>query len=235
MVNINKLATEGDVAELIRQFSLMFPGFAAAAAAAATTPAAAIPAATTPAAAVPAATTPAAAVPAATTPAAAVPAATTPAAAVPAATTPAAAVPTVAPVAPPATTPMMLPSSEETEGGIDIGAVFRCPSCDAVHYFTPSGATPSDSSANQSAPSNAGTPQVVRTGHFSAATGDAGSRWYGVVVGRQVGVFQNWQDLVEDLVTGVPGCKYKGFPSFAAAERFFLDHISMARVHPHPR
>ncbi len=92
MVNINKPATEGDVAELIRQFSLMFPGFAAAAAAAAATPAAAVPAATTPAAAVPAATTPAAA-----------------------------AVPTVAPVAPPATTPMMLPSSEETEGGIDVG------------------------------------------------------------------------------------------------------------------
>ncbi|KAF9491275.1 hypothetical protein BDN71DRAFT_1453198 [Pleurotus eryngii] len=141
--------------------------------------------------------------------------------------------------------PTALLSSQEAESqiiDISAGAVFRCPSCDAVHYLIPSQSGPSDtnnggassvstvaSGSTAVSPSN-----VLRTGHFSAATGSAGDRWYGVVVGRQVGVFQNWQDLVEDLVAGVLGCKYKGFSSFTAAERFFLDHLHIACIHPHP-
>ncbi|KAF9487552.1 hypothetical protein BDN71DRAFT_1458417 [Pleurotus eryngii] len=161
-------------------------------------------------------------------------------------TAPVVAATTTAPVvAAPVAAPTALLSSQEAESqiiDISAGAVFCCPSCDAVHYLIPSQSGPSDTndggassvSAVASGSTVVSPSNVLRTGHFSAATGSAGDHWYGVVVGRQVGVFQNWQDLVEDLVAGVLGCKYKGFSSFAAAERFFLDHLHIARIHPHP-
>ncbi|KAF9490996.1 hypothetical protein BDN71DRAFT_107014 [Pleurotus eryngii] len=51
-------------------------------------------------------------------------------------------------------------------------------------------------------------------------------RWYAVVIGREVGVFQHWHHNVEPLVTNVPGWLCRGF-SFADAETIFLSACTL--------
>ncbi|KAG9226706.1 hypothetical protein CCMSSC00406_0006069 [Pleurotus cornucopiae] len=172
-----------------------------------------------------------------------------------AAAAPGAAVPAVAI---PAATVAPASADAEGEGLIPVGGVFRCPSCHTVHNLVLATNAPASSPAAPNAPAapppalNAPTvlplapntpaappmapntvagPPLVRTGHFSAATGVYGHRWYAVVIGRQVGVFQHWHNNVEPLVTNVPGWLCRGFSSFANAENYLLERMHIARIH----
>ncbi|KAG9223438.1 hypothetical protein PLEOSDRAFT_154731 [Pleurotus ostreatus PC15] len=199
-----------DIVALMRRLALAFPE-AAAAAAAPTVAAAAAPTV-----------------------------AATAAPAVAAAAAPAVAVPTAAPAF--------------ANGQIPLGGVFRCPSCNAVHTLVPAAPPPAPNTPAAPPPAlntpaalppapnapaapppdpnmPAAPPRLVRTGHFSAATGIYGRRWYAVVVGRQVGVFQDWQHIVEPLTINVPGWMCKGFSSFADAEAHLLANMHIARIH----
>jgi hypothetical protein len=52
---------------------------------------------------------------------------------------------------------------------------------------------------------------------------------YAVARGRQVGVFQSWEECKQS-VSGFPGARFRKFASAAAAQQFLLDNG--AQVHP---
>ncbi|KAJ6499269.1 hypothetical protein C8R45DRAFT_1093499 [Mycena sanguinolenta] len=54
-------------------------------------------------------------------------------------------------------------------------------------------------------------------------------KWYVVIVGRDVGVFQTWID-VAPLVTGVSGAVHQSFSSEIEAERIFAQALTEGKV-----
>ncbi|KAF4597825.1 hypothetical protein EYR38_006216 [Pleurotus pulmonarius] len=151
---------------------------------------------------------------------------------------PAIAVPVV-PVVPtaPAPAPAIVNAAAEANEADDInpadldagGAVFRCPSCGNVHHMVP--LTQSNDPPPLAVANVAPAPPLQRTGLFSAAEGNVGQRWYAVVIGRQVGVFQDWDNVVDDLVRGVPGGRCKSFATFADAQAYYNARLDIVRIH----
>jgi ribonuclease HI len=56
-------------------------------------------------------------------------------------------------------------------------------------------------------------------GRVNPSTSSKGDKFYGVAVGRNPGVYEEWADAQEQL-RGVKGPKYKKFPTRAEAEAF---------------
>ncbi|KAF9492529.1 hypothetical protein BDN71DRAFT_1497494 [Pleurotus eryngii] len=140
-------------------------------------------------------------------------------------------VPAVVPAAPAPAAALQANEAEDINpADLDAGgAVFCCPSCSNVHHMVPlmqSNDLPPLAVAN-AAPA----PPLQRTGLFSAAEGNIGQRWYAVIVGHQVGVFQDWDNLVDGLVRSVPGGRCKSFVTFADAEAHYNARLDVVRIH----
>ncbi|KAL4256455.1 hypothetical protein AB1N83_012230 [Pleurotus pulmonarius] len=86
---------------------------------------------------------------------------------------------------------------------------------------------------SQASPPNTLAAPPVASSSTPASPAGAPGRWYAVTVGRQIGVFQDWYGVVEDLVQGVPGWRCRAFSTYAAAQLHFNAQVlaGATRVH----
>ncbi|KAF4586321.1 hypothetical protein EYR38_010596 [Pleurotus pulmonarius] len=114
-------------------------------------------------------------------------------------------------------------------------AVFRCPSCDTVHFL---GSVNAPAAVNAAAPAAPGAAPTGsnHAGPSNARNNQAGpsntaGRWYSVTRGRQIGVFRDWYGVVDPLVNGVPDWRCKSFSTYAAAANHFNAHFAAGAAH----
>ncbi|KDQ29895.1 hypothetical protein PLEOSDRAFT_157607 [Pleurotus ostreatus PC15] len=107
---------------------------------------------------------------------------------------------------------------------------FRCPNCDVTHPLTVSLDVSTNTTTDNSGPCSAAAPGSSSSANQSA---NHGRSWYSVTRGRQVGVFQGWDDLVCSLVQGVPRWRCKRFATEQQARIHYNHALMMDDVHIH--
>ncbi|KII82919.1 hypothetical protein PLICRDRAFT_180919 [Plicaturopsis crispa FD-325 SS-3] len=121
---------------------------------------------------------------------------------------------------------MPVPQAPASHGGCQR----RCPVCWRFCWLGPDGGGPVLNTQCVSSSSIFATVTLIFGAEGQGTAAPATSRWYCVIRGRKVGVFEGWM-TTSPLVTGVPHCQFCRFTTRDDAVRAFNAAIDEGQVY----